>query len=384
MRCRLCIFDKRILFTKGRCPLAQKRVVLVGRDAAPSGCFKRLEPVLKDRGFDVTLFIGDGKPLPNSLSEISAGVAAGGILLLGMSSSLELSEPEIVAGKAAMAVGVPYGFYGDVPLCWGRARPGAWFEELASGAQFYCGITQADADAAASVFPNARLLGTGNPLREEMAFPSFTRDEVRTKLGIAPEEKMVLAPGGKFAAGNMASWVVLMDALNYLVLSGRRFQLVLATHPGDRTAHAVDPATSKPMRLYEELALLGSVSTSVVPKETLTTSDMVPGADIIVEFGSSIGIEGAYQGVPVVTLGFDPLFRRLEKVSGSRDIEAVTDGLSMLVHANFLVLAQAIGHLLTPHGFAPMRARQLELCPRPTDRGAALRNIANAIVQVAR
>lgn len=38
-------------------------------------------------------------------------------------------------------MGVTYGFYEDVPRCWARARPGAWFDELAQGAAFYLGLT---------------------------------------------------------------------------------------------------------------------------------------------------------------------------------------------------------------------------------------------------
>jgi hypothetical protein len=243
-------------------------------------------------------------------------------------------------------------------------------------------VTQADADAARGVFPNAQLIGTGNPLREEMAFPRFTREEVRAKLDITPEEKLVLAPGGKFAAGNIASWVVVMDALALLTAGGQRFQLVLAVHPGDRTTYAVDSATQKEMKLYEELCSFSPVPARIVGKDVLTTSDMVPGADIIVEFGSSIGIEGAYQGVPVVSLGFEILFRRLEQASGTRTLEVVGDGLSELVVADANKLAETVKCLLSSTGFAEMRARQQELCPKPKERGAALRKIAECVTQV--
>lgn len=357
-----------------------KKAVLVGRDAAPSSCFKRLEPILKERGFDVNLIIGEGKPIAKTAEEIALAASRASVVILGMSSSFELAQPEIVAGNAARNAGVPYGFYGDVLRCWARARKGAWLEELASGATFYFGVTQADADAARGVFPKAQLIGTGNPLREEMAFPRFTREEIRTKLNVTLEEKLVLAPGGKFAAGNMASWVVVMDALSLLARDGKVFQLVLATHPGDRTPHAIDAATQKEMKLYEELVSFSPVPARIVGKDVLTTSDMVPGADIIVEFGSSIGIEGAYQNIPVVSLGFDILFCRLEQMSGTRTLEVVGDGLSELVMADASKLAETIQNLLRPEGFARMRARQQELCPKPTERGAALRTIANAIV----
>ena len=385
----------------------RKKVVLVARDAAPSGAFIKLEPVLRESDFDVCLLVGDGKPLTKTGDEIAAEVMNGSVVVIGMSSSVDLAQPEMLAGYLAKNYGIPYGFYGDVRRCWARARAGAWFENYASNAAFYFGITQADADAAHEVFPNALLYGTGNPLREEMAFARFTREEVRAKLNIGSEEKLVLAPGGKLAAGNMAKWVVIMDALALLNKSGHNasgssFQLILSTHPGDRTPYAVDGGTLdklkivyegengdmpvidisglKELKLYEELVALSPVPTRIVGKDMLTTSDMVPGSDIIVEFGSSIGIEGAYQNVPVITLGFEILLRRQEQISGSRILEAVEDGLSEYVEmANAEELAYQISKLLTPDGFARMSARQKELCPRPLERGAALRNMAHAI-----
>ncbi len=359
-----------------------RKVVLVGRDAAPSACFKRLEPVLKEGGFDVSLFIGEGKPLTKSIEEIRLAVSSANVVVIGMSSSLELAEVEIVAGKAAKNAGVPYGFYGDVPRCWARARSGAWFEQLTPSAAFYFGVTQEDAEAAREVFPMAQLIGTGNPLREEMAFPRFTREEVRAKLDITPEEKLVLAPGGKFTAGNMASWAVIMDALALLTEQGESFQLILATHPGDRTPYAIDSSTKKEMNLYGEIISFSPAPTRILNKDVLTTSDIVPGADIIVEFGSSIGIEAAYQSVPVVTLGLEILFHRLEQTSGTRELEAVKEGLSELVVADPNKLADTIKILFTPNGYASMRAKQQELCPKPKERGVALRKIAEAIMQI--
>lgn len=359
-----------------------RKAVLVARDAAPSGCFKRLEPVLKDCGFDVELIIGEGKPLTKTMDDIAFAASNASVVVLGMSSSLDLAEPEIVAGKFAKNAGVPYGFYGDVPRCWARARTGAWFEELARSAVFYFGVTQADADAAREVFPNAKLIGTGNPIREEMAFPRFTREEVRANLGITPQEKLVLAPGRKFVGGNMALWAIVIDALSLLAKGGQGFQLVLATHPGDRAPHAVDVTTQKEMKLYDQLASLSPVPARIVGRNILTTSDMVPGADIIVEFGSSIGIEGAYQCVPVVSLGLEVLFREYERVSGNRTLEAVECGISELVVPDASKLADKIKNLLTPAGFARMRVRQKEVCPRPTERGAALRKIADAIARM--
>ncbi len=364
--------------------MTNKRIVLVARDAAPSRAFSKLGPVLEESGFVVQLFANDGKPLVETEAEVLSAVTQANFVLLGMSSSKELAKVEIMAGEKANALGITYGFYGDIRRCWARARPGAWFERLASNAKFYLGITQEDAGAAVNVFPNASCFVTGNPLREEMAFPRFTREEVRTKLNINPREKLVLAPGNKFAAGNFTSWTTIMEALSLLTKKNQYyyFQLILATHPGDRTPFAIDSTTQKELKLYEELIKFSPVPARLVGKEVLTTSDMVPGADIIVEFGSSIGIEGAYQNVPVISLGFEVLFRRFEQVGGTRMLESVEDGISELVVGNVAHLADRISTLLTPVGFSQMRANQERMCPKPIKRDSALCSIANVIAQI--
>ena len=70
-----------------------KKIVLVGADAAPSRCFMRLEPVLKERGFDVELIVGDGKPLDKSTGDIMGTVSQANIIFLGMSAP-DVAMPE--------------------------------------------------------------------------------------------------------------------------------------------------------------------------------------------------------------------------------------------------------------------------------------------------
>ncbi len=78
-----------------------KKVVLIARDAAPSGCFKRLAVVLEERGLDVALFVGDGKPLLQEVREIGAAIVGANVLVLGMSSSASLAQGEVELGRIA-------------------------------------------------------------------------------------------------------------------------------------------------------------------------------------------------------------------------------------------------------------------------------------------
>jgi len=369
--------DKNYPMRVRRCSLIKKRVVLVARDIAPSACFKRLVEVLEKQETETVLIVGNGLPLKETLEEISLAVSTADVVILGMSSTAELAEVEVSAGETARRLGIPYGFYGDCARCWARARAGAWFESLAPGAQFYFGVTQADAEASQEVFPNARLVGTGNPLREDMFFPRFSREEVRTKLGLGMEKKLVLAHGGKFAAGNMVSWVVLVEALSILAKDGHNFQLILSLHPGDRTPEAVDRGNETKMNLYEELVSYSPIPTTIVRRgDELTTSDLIAGADIIVGFGGSPEVEGACQNIPVISLSFEVLAQKIERECGRRVFETVDFGTAELVVADATKLAERMRSLLTSEGFALMAYRQREVYPKPTERGAAIAKMA--------
>ncbi len=202
---------------------------------------------------------------------------------------------------------------------------------------------------------------------------------------IRSDEKLILVPGSKFAAGNFVTLGVVMESLSWIaeVDEETHFRLVLALHPGDRTVFAVDPATGKGLGLYGELVVESPIPMEIVEKDVLTTSQMVPGADLIIEFGSSIGIEGAYNGIPVITLAFEVLYRRYEKSVRTRRLEAVEEGLSKLVDGGIEGLTSAIEYLLTPEGFAPLRASQEKACPKPADRGIALRRMASVLIGIA-
>ncbi len=360
------------------------RIVCVARDAAPSRAFTRLEPELTKRGHAVQLFVGDGKPITASLDAVRGAASEASIVVLGMSSSKELAEPELVAGRVARDGGIPYGFYGDVRRCFNRARPGAWFEELAEHAAFYFGVNGEDALSAREVFQKAMLEGTGNPLREDMAYPTFSRAEVRQKLGIADDEFMVLCPGGKCATVNIATWVAVQDAL--AVLDSRKWRMILATHPGDRTPEAVDLKDGKPLKIYDDLVQFAPVKTQFVSKEVLGSSELVPGADLVVEFGSSIGMEAAAQGIPVVTYCTGVAEKRNEKASGTRVTELVE--LNVSIAAGRLQglrrLSDVIDGLLIGRADAAhLRSCQLFEFPK-AERGAAIRKMADALETIAR
>lgn len=187
------------------------KAVLVARDAAPSYAFKLLKPELERRGVEVADYLGEGKPLDSPPASILISVQrAANVVVSGMSSSNELAEPEIAACRAALAEGIPFGFYGDTYHCHERAREGAWFGEFREPAAFYFAINENEARAAKNVFPNALCVATGNPLWENFAFPKQNRAQVRQVFEIADDEFVILSPGGKSPVVNILVWSALI------------------------------------------------------------------------------------------------------------------------------------------------------------------------------
>jgi hypothetical protein len=346
----------------------------------------RLETVLSNNGHKAQLMVGDGKPLTQSEIEIRNAAASVHVVLLGMSTSAELARPEIVAGEAAREAHVPYGFYGDIPECWRRASQGTWFADLAQQASFYFGTTQADADLSRSVFPKASLFGTGNPLREDMALPRYTREEIRLMFGVRDDEILILAPGDKFPAATMAAWTMIMQALHDITIQENqpsRFRLFLTTHPGDRSLDAISQRSGARINLYEELVQHSPVPTQLITSSEINTTDLVPGANLIIEFGSSSSIDGAYNQIPVITLAFETRLNRLAFMNGgSRTLECVSQGLSQLIEGDSAELRTAILDLLTPEKVACIQILQRKLYPKPTKCGVSLEKMLQALVKI--
>ena len=351
-----------------------KSVVLVARDAAPSRCFTRLEESLKLKGIEAVLFVGDGKLINQDQEEIEEAITSSRIVFLGMSSTKELAEVEIIAGEAAIKNNIPFGFYGDALHSWNRARPGEFFDGIAPLAAFYFGLTEKDAQDARLVFPKALCLGTGNPLREEMIFPKLPREEVRRRLGIKGNEKLIFSGGGKFIGGNLACWAIIMQELHHLK-EDFDFQLVLSPHPGDRVLSAFDQKENKPLDVYEELASYSPVPTRV--EKNMMASEIVPGSDLVIDPFTSIALEAAALEIPVISLRLEILFLLKEKRSGTRIVEAIDEGLSELVYPN--QLKEAVKRLLTSEGSDLMRFRQKKFFPKVDKRGEAIGKMVEAI-----
>jgi hypothetical protein len=340
------------------------RVVLVGRDMAPSQAFAKLVEEKANQPLEdvqISAFLGNGKPVEASLYDIEKAVQDADIVLLGMSSSPDLAKEEIAAGEAALKYNVPFGLYADTYII-----HRAWFEELEKKANFVFVPTQKLAKKA-SPYYGGDIVVSGNPMWEEF-LPTVSREDVRHQLSVHEEEIMVVCPGGKVQAINRLLLEAVIQAINRENLRAHLWEIVYSVHPGDEDFRK-NPA------VYDDLVKASDRRLSIVTKEVMPTSTLVVGADLLIESMSTEGIRAAHQRIPVIDYMTEPALQRLEKMSGSRKWDLCEEGAALAIQEDVESLAVAMKSLLDPEGFGFMRALQVENYPDLPPKGTALRNM---------
>jgi len=352
------------------------KVVLVARDIAPSKALERVKAELEKQGNEVVVHLGGGKPFEKTVqevtAEITADVANADVTLVGMSSSAELAKEEIVAVKTAQRAGKPYGFYCDTYGCHERS----WFGVLRDLASFFFVINEGEAIKVRKMFPKTKVVVSGNPLWEDFCFPKLSREEVRQKLGVQNDEVMILSPGTKSVPINSYLWVNIVQAVNRLRRQWKqKVKVVLSPHPGDR-------AFQQDSKVYEDLEKFSGVSVQLVTKDILSSSEMVTGCELVIESGSTIGIEAAHQRKPVIDYFSEPALNRIASVTGKKTWEPCELGVALgLYNYDFLDLAKTIDDVLEGQEsyVKDMLARQEEVYPIPSEKGTALRIIVKTL-----
>lgn len=289
----------------------------MGADLAPTNCFKAIGPKLEAKGVETVSVLGAGKPFEGSTGTVKGAVRDADLVVLGLSSSPERAKLEMVVAEFAREAGIPYGFYSDMALCPFRT----WLCDLARNTSFIVGLLPTSEELA-EMYPQARVYPSGNPLRGTMAFPELSRDVVREKLGVKPHEKLIVAPGGKFPAGNFQLWGLLIETLEVLKRK-EDIVLLLAPHPGDAGARAIDKESGVPLNIYKEMTGETSVRTlyNMMPTPVATA-----GADLVVDFTGDTSVRAAMLRIPLLNVTTEILLRRFERETGSRQLETIENG----------------------------------------------------------
>ncbi len=354
--------------------MAQKTVVLVGRDAAPSKFFNLMKPELEKAGWNVLSFIGHGKDVAVKPLELSGIISGADLVLCGMSAPAQNAQVEISAAGEACFYGKPYGFYADT---WGAsARP--WFENVRGKASFIFVLNNEDeVEKTKSLYPVARVLKSGNPEWEEASVPVYSREEIRIKLGIAMESKVVLVPGHKSLP---ITNFLLVSTLHALHNYGEA-DLVYAPHPGD----GVSPMMYRDVVEFSDVRVLIVGKDKMVLKENgkvvereggYPTGHLLPAADVMVESASTFCMAAAIQRVPIVSFFSEVSKLRNIPTFGQREWEPVEQGVAVEVYGDLDELGEEICLLLErPH---ELQGRQEELYP-PQEQGRAVRMVVKEL-----
>ncbi len=339
----------------------KKRVVLIGQMAASTRGLALLTERLLEEDCEIGAYLPDGKPLAGLRSEIARDMGGADLVVTGMASSAELADEEIMACELASERGIPFGHYCDTYGV--HNRP--WFAPLRGKTSFLFVINADERKEAQKIFPNAEIVISGNPTWEDFFFPKKTYEDVRSRLGILPNEIAVMCPGGKNLTVNILHFGAVVDALNGLsenMQIFKLFKIFLSLHPGDLNSPDA----------YKDFIVYSRVPVKIITKNVMTSSDLVVGSDIIVESASTIGIEAACQRKIIIDFFGEIALARLEEQSGSRIWPPCVMGIAEFVYSDPSNLAEKIIYCLHSEN-RYLRKQQEEVFPAPAEKGSAVK-----------
>lgn len=348
-----------------------KRIALVGQMVATSRAFERLAPKLQEEGCDVSFFLAHGgNLLRERWEEMQKAVESAEALVVGVGDKEENAREEVAACDIAVAQNIPFGFFADTYDV--IARP--WLRKFVKEECFIFVINSSEKEKAQKLFPNAKVVVSGNPTWEDFFFPKLTREEVRNKLGVKPEEKMLLIPMGKDAVINSIHINAVIEAVYPL----KFFRIFAALHLGHRKYDGGVNASE----VYGTFAKLRNVE--FVTKDIMSTSDMLPGCDLVVEFASTVGIEAACQRIPVIDYFPSIILDWLESVIGKRTWEPCELGIAKAVYVpdDLYIAIHELVFLPGSKAAVALKQRQEEVYPKPQERGSSVRIMTSIILSL--
>ncbi len=316
------------------------RILIVASDVGPCNALKLVRKELEKQGNAVEAIFCDGQPSTVARTgEMLSALAQADRALIGMSSTRERSAEEMLAAEVAFKDKIPVGIFCNTfgEFC----RP--WFQNIIPRSSLLFVVNGEEAAAASERFPKQKIVASGNPRWGSYFAPSIPREESRKRLGIAPDEKLILSSGTKEIVTNMLLWSgVITAAASYERNSGQKARVVLSRHPGERNMQD----------LYQDLIDLADCKVQFSGERS--SSDALAGADLAVSSYSEVGIQAACLRIPVIDYVSPFAAKWWENLRAGGRWEPSEEGASCMVRGSVSELSHTIGRLLTP-GSAEVR-----------------------------
>lgn len=339
-------------------------VILLAHDFAPSQGLSKLQESLIQHGHTVTSFFCFGKNISISDNTLKEHIRTADILVTGMSSSEFLTQEERRAAHIAFTEHTHFGFYSDTYENFNNP----WFSLFRETASFLFVLNAQDAKEARRIFPSALIVPTGNPMWEKFEHPSLNKSKTRKKLGIVPEQHVILVPGTKDFVTNIQLFQSVIVAVSKM---GHPVTLYLSLHPGDRN----DP------QKYKALATHG-IQIHMPQTKMWSGRMLLPAADLVIASASTIDIEAAHQRIPVIDFFTTLSKKRLRGTTGSASWEPDQLGTATEIFENQDELSREIVWLLGKKGRETMQQKQKLVYPTSKYKGEATKRMMETLVHI--
>lgn len=316
------------------------RILFFSQDIGPSRNLARIAVEAVDRGHAVeSVFFFSASPL-----QVARGAKKFGVVVISPGTLHSDHDAEII--KKFKESGSKVAFFCDTYDVFLR-------ESISKVAHLCDFVFVPDifekAKAVEAGFKN--VVVSGVPLWEEFCKPTrYTGDDIRLALKIPRIAKTILFTGIKKSE-----------------ITKRAFEDFLFALSGSVKNWMLFPRFRKEDELFEEgyyENVLRSRGFDFVDSHKLyqNTSDLLPGADLVVSLASTVGIEAVYHRKRVIDYLPDYFVERLKEIGGDGTWNPAEIGATCKAETKEK-LSQAINHLFTREGFSELQKNQEKFYP---------------------
>lgn len=332
------------------------KITLIARDVAPSQALALLATTLTAKGHEPIQFLGNGNTLTSTAEEREQVLLVSQAVVVGMSSSVELSAEECGIARLAKEASIPVFFYADSFGTYNRP----WFRDLLSDSSLFV-ISKDEAEKARIALPDTVVIVTGSPMQEKFFFPKRSRDQIRRQLDLTERDKMVLIPGGKDTEINLLHFSHVIEK----VWNINDVKVIISLHGGDKTD----------LRVYED-RFISIPRVRIIPEKEMSGSDLLPGADVVVGSATTLGVEAICAGIPTVDYLSESARARYRKATGQDTWEPCVQKVAFDMTKDEGVLSRILNGT---QDLVPSRAMAKALYPKPEKVGEAVEKMISAI-----